>query len=63
MRDNSIYQLDSHYQSLADQAYQDYLEYSLYEFLCQLKKDCNSPRTYILPNDLTRITRFCEVGE
>ena len=61
MSDNSIEYMDTHYEECAEQAYQDYMEYSFYEFLYGIRTDCMAPRAYNPPNDLRSIHRFWEV--
>jgi hypothetical protein len=47
--------------SIEDLVLLDYMQYSLYKFLCELKKDCMPPKIYNLTSDLTKIEKFWEI--
>lgn len=51
-----------YYENLANENYQDYMEYTFYVFLNDLKENCRPPKVYCLPNDFTKITEFWEVA-
>lgn len=59
---NNYQDMEVSYNEYADHAYQDYLEYSFYEFLSELKDNCIVPKTYNYPSNINDIKRFWEVA-
>lgn len=62
MSDKNIEYTGTYYGSFADQTYQDYLEYSFYEFLLEMQEECMVPKPYSLPINTATIKQFWEVA-